>query len=99
MDEAPDFIPGRLDDLDDDERVEDEDGEVGHQLGEDELAPDEVDGHVEQVLPHLGADDDGVVGVRVDDGRDLEELGDVVGDGEYHRARNEPLDEEVHVLR
>jgi hypothetical protein len=33
--------------LDDDEGVEDEDGKVGNQLREDQLAPDEVDGHVE----------------------------------------------------
>ena len=96
---APGFVPRRLDNLDDDEGVEDEDGEVGHQLREDQLAPDEVDGHVEQVLPHLSADDDGVVRVRIDHGRDLEELRDVVGDGEHDRSGNEPLDEQVHILR
>ena len=91
--------PGGLDNLDDDERVEDEDGEVGNEFGQDEFAPDEVDGHVERVLPHLRANDDRVVRLRVYDGRDLEELGDVEGDGEEDRCRNQPFDEEVNILK
>ena len=39
--------PVRLDDLLDDEGVEDDDGEVGQQVGQDQLAPDDVDGRVQ----------------------------------------------------
>ncbi len=85
--------PGGLHDLDDDEWVEDEDGEVRNEFGQDEFTPDEVDWHVERVLPHLRAHDDRHVRLRVDDGLDLEELGDVKGDREYNRGRNQPFDE------
>jgi hypothetical protein len=39
-----------LDDLLDDERVEDDNGEVGQQVGQDQLAPDDIDGGVELLL-------------------------------------------------
>ncbi len=91
--------PGGLDDLDNDEWVEDEDGEVGNELGQDEFAPDEVDGHIERVLPQLRAHDGRVVRLRVDHSRDLKELGDVEGDREKDRSRNQPFDEEVNILK
>jgi hypothetical protein len=39
-----------VDDLLDDERVEYDDGEVGQQVSQDQLAPDDVDGGVELLL-------------------------------------------------
>ncbi len=42
--------PVWLDDLLDDERVEDDNGEVGQQVGQDQLAPDDIDGGVELLL-------------------------------------------------
>ena len=91
-------VPWRLDNLDDDEGVKDQDREVRDELREDQLAPDQVVWHVNRILPHLGAHDDGVVRVWVDNGRDLEELWDVVGDSEHDRAGDEPFDEEINIL-
>ncbi len=44
---------GGPDDLTDDEGVEDDDGDVGYGLHEDDLAPEHVERHVERVLPQL----------------------------------------------
>lgn len=82
--------PGRLDDLADDERVEDDDGRVGQYVRQHQLAPDDVEGDIQVILSHLGSGNDDSIGVRISGARDLEELGEVEDDREHGRERDEP---------
>ena len=75
---------GALGDLADDEGVADEDGDVGDQLDQDELGPEDVEAHVDGVPPHVRGGDDGGVGRGVVLGLHLEVLGQVVDQGEDH---------------
>ena len=68
--------PGGLLDLGDDENVAEHDGDVGDDLEEDELAPEDVQAAVERVVPHLGGDDGALLDAQ------LEELGHVVHQGD-----------------
>ncbi len=49
----------RFDDLDHNEAIENEDGEVGNQLGEDEFAPDDINRSVDRIRPHRCSNNDG----------------------------------------
>ncbi len=73
--------PARLHDLDEDGRVEYDDGDVGHELGEQQFRPEEVVKLVGGIGAHGRAHDGEAARAFVRLCRELEELGDIENDG------------------